>query len=210
MHPVHDSPLLDLLDFDPHLDVPLDLMHNVESGLFKAMLAWLELYIAALSATPAAASKYCQAIADRFREFAAARHPGVAPQQAGIFPVTNYTASRCRAVAQDLPFALYGVLPDNNAATRAFVAFNNMYDLLRLRSFTEEDLGNLPTCIEDFRAAISIFQPFSSSNFKFRKLHLSKHWPACIRRHGAPYLYSAEANEMFHKTGAKVRPHRPI
>ena len=38
-----------------------------------------------------------------------------------------------------------------------------------------------------------------------RKWHsMFKHWIGCIRHFGAPYLYSAEANEEFHKIACKV------
>ena len=38
-----------------------------------------------------------------------------------------------------------------------------------------------------------------------RKFHSTfKHWIQCIRDFGAPYLYSGEANEEFHKVACKV------
>ena len=38
-----------------------------------------------------------------------------------------------------------------------------------------------------------------------RKFHsMFKHWIGCIREFGAPYFYSGEANEEFHKIAAKV------
>ena len=38
-----------------------------------------------------------------------------------------------------------------------------------------------------------------------RKWHsMFKHWIGCIRHFGAPYLYSGEANEEFHKIACKV------
>lgn len=50
---------------------------------------------------------------------------------------------------------------------------------------------------------------FSNCAEKFmfkRKLHsMFHHWIASITTFGAPYLYSAEANEEFHKLACKVQ-----
>ena len=51
---------------------------------------------------------------------------------------------------------------------------------------------------------MEIFRHCSLTLLKFRKLHLLKHWGFFIRRYGAPYLFSNEKNEEFHKTAAKV------
>lgn len=41
-----------------------------------------------------------------------------------------------------------------------------------------------------------------------RKFHSTfKHWIQCIRDFGAPYFYSGEANEEFHKVACKVCRH---
>jgi hypothetical protein len=38
-----------------------------------------------------------------------------------------------------------------------------------------------------------------------RKWHsMFKHWIGCIREYGAPYFYSGEANEEYHKIACKV------
>ena len=50
--------------------------------------------------------------------------------------------------------------------------------------------------------------PFTSITpniLRRRKFHSTfRHWIACIEEYGAPYWYSGEANEEFHKIAAKV------
>lgn len=105
---------------------------------------------------------------------------------------------------QDIVFSIHSVMADGNAALMAFVRFNNVYQILRGFSFTKPVLDELEKEIVAFREAAEVFKMFSASDFNFRKFHLLLHWVADIKRHGAPHLYSAEANEMFHKTGSKV------
>lgn len=139
----------------------------------------------------------------------------------GLFHRANWNANMYRAAMLDIVFLTFDVVKysdvreetefdDNNSVCDVFVAFLSVYLILRQLTFLSADIDNLHAGLKHLHTS-AVYRTLGPWDILFpgfmkRKFHsMFKHWVDSILRFGAPFHYSGEANEEFHKVACKVR-----
>jgi hypothetical protein len=136
-----------------------------------------------------------------------------------------WVANLYRDTMCNIVFALYDVVPgESNRAGVMFAAFLSVYLMLRKLRFTEDDLHELNDRIATLHryryyigviyiacpqvsacSKLQFFKNITPNALRKRKFHsMFKHWVSSIINYAAPYWYSAEANEEYHKLACKM------
>ena len=133
--------------FDPYSCVPIDIMHQMESGMFKTMIELLYNYIDHYCDSPAAASSLRDRINARLIALSKTTR-GLQKFSKGLWPCTMKQAKDFRHLMNEIVILLHGMF-GNSDVTKTFRKFADLHAMLRKLVFTEADLDNLQVAVEE-------------------------------------------------------------
>jgi hypothetical protein len=133
--------------FDPYSCVPIDIMHQMETGMFKTMIELLYNYIDLYCDSSAAASS----LRDRINKHLVALSKttrGLQKFSKGLWPCTMKQAKDFRYLMNEIIPILHGKF-GNSDVVNTFRRFADLHAMLRKLVFTEADLVSLRVAVEE-------------------------------------------------------------